>query len=115
MNARQFGARLKRLRTEAGMTQAQLAAKAGVALRTVSSLEQGLYEPVLSTFLALAGALGVDCLAFTKADDSEGNTPEKQSRGRPPKPKEEQEQQPKRPRGRPRKIAWRSQAGFSLT
>jgi transcriptional regulator with XRE-family HTH domain len=85
------------------MTQAQLAEKAGVALRTVSSLEQGLYEPVLSTFLALADALGVDCLAFTKPDESEGGMPEKQSRGRPPRRKEEQNPQPTRQRGRPRK------------
>src|SRR5262245_58422058 len=104
MDAQQFGGRLKRLRTAAGLTQQQLAENAGAALRTVSSLEQGLYAPVLSTLLALGDALGVDCLAFTKPDDSEGERPEKQGRGRPPK-RERATAPPKRPRGRPRKGA----------
>src|SRR5262249_25950604 len=102
MDAEQFGGGLKRLRPAAGLTEKELAERGGVALRTVSSLEQGLYEPVLSTLLALADALGVDCLAFTKEDDAEGEMLEKQGRGRPPK-QFEPLVLPKKPRGRPRK------------
>jgi transcriptional regulator with XRE-family HTH domain len=99
-----FANRLKRLRTAAGLTQQQLAEKAGVALRTVASLEQGVNEPVLSTLLALGDALGVNCLAFTQADEGEEAMPQKQGRGRPPKVKAaEAEREPKKPRGRPRK------------
>jgi putative transcriptional regulator len=88
-----FAYRLKGLREAAGLTQKQLAEKAGVALRTVSSLEQALYEPVWSTVLALAEALGVGVQAFVvQRDDQRG------SAVAPPPP-------PKRGRGRPRKDA----------
>jgi transcriptional regulator with XRE-family HTH domain len=99
-----FAVRLRSLRAAAGLTQQQLAEKAGVALRTVSSLEQGVNESVLSTLLALGDALGVNCLAFTQADEGEEAMPQKQGRGRPRKAKAaEAEREPKKPRGRPRK------------
>src|SRR5262245_47481737 len=65
-----FGGVLKELRTRARLTQKDLAEKAGVAQRTVSSLEQALYEPVWSTAVALAQALGVDIRAFLKGPSS---------------------------------------------
>jgi len=64
MDARQFGARLKELREQGQLTQAQLAEKAGLSQRAVSHWEQGLREPSWSNVLALGQALGVDCLAF---------------------------------------------------
>ncbi len=89
MHVTQFGGRLKELREATGMTQKQLAEKAGVGLRTVSSLEQALYEPVWSTVLALAHALDVEVQAFVvHEDDQVGHTPpepKKRGRGRPPK------------------------------
>ena len=62
-----FGPRLKELRTAAGLTQEQLADKAGVSLGTIRALEQCSYDPTWPTTQALARALGADCTAFTVA------------------------------------------------
>jgi putative transcriptional regulator len=84
-----FADRLKELREAAGLTQKQLAERADVALRTVSSLEQALYEPVWPTVLALAQALGVEVQAFVVRSGDPGqkhsvSPPQKRERGRPP-------------------------------
>jgi transcriptional regulator with XRE-family HTH domain len=98
-----FAARLKTLREAAGLTQKQLAEKAGVAQRTVSSLEQGLYEPVWSTVLALARALAVPVQAFVPEEDDQGEgqgattPPVKQGRGRPRKDIASTEEKPNKP------------------
>jgi putative transcriptional regulator len=84
-----FGGRLKAMRTGAGLTQQQLADRAGLSLRAVTQWERGVREPSWGNVLALASALGVDCTAFTQ----------------PPSP----EQPPIRP-GRPRKAAEPGQA-----
>src|SRR6476620_1914072 len=76
-----FGVRLKELRVQSGLTQKELAERAGVAQRTVSGLEQSAYEPVWSTVLKLAAALGVRLEEFLVESAS---TPEPR-RGRPPK------------------------------
>lgn len=65
MGAEHFAERLRELRMAAGLTQKDLADRAGVALRTVSALEQGLYDATFPTVLSLAEALGTDCQAFT--------------------------------------------------
>jgi transcriptional regulator with XRE-family HTH domain len=83
-----FSARLRELRSAAGLTQKDLAESAGVALRTVSSLEQGLYEPVWSTVLALAEALGVGVEAFAAAGAASPGGPAPSRRGRPRKREE---------------------------
>jgi transcriptional regulator with XRE-family HTH domain len=80
MGGTQFGARLKELRHAAGLTQKQLAEKAGLKYGAVRDLEQGLNGPTWETVLALGSALGVDCTAFTKK--AARRAPEK--RGRPP-------------------------------
>lgn len=84
-----FANRLKEFRAVRGLTQQQLADQAGVALRTVSGLEQNLYEPVWSTALALAGALGVPVQDFAPDNLGEENLsapdPVKRGRGRPRK------------------------------
>jgi DNA-binding XRE family transcriptional regulator len=75
-----FAGRLKELRAATGLTQQQLAEKAGVALRTVSSLEQGAYDATWPTVRALAQALGVTCMAF----DQKPAAVLEPRRGRPP-------------------------------
>ena len=56
-----FGPRLRRLRQDARLTQAELAERAGVSERTVSDLERGFYRtPRGDTAFLLAAALGLD-------------------------------------------------------
>src|SRR5947199_6997239 len=82
MSAKWFAARLKELREGAGLTQPQLADKAGLSKAGIADLEQARREPSWATAVALAEALAVDCTAFLEAP-----TPRPQTgRGRPPKP-----------------------------
>jgi transcriptional regulator with XRE-family HTH domain len=53
------GQRLKALRIEAALTQAELAEKAGVAVNTVAGLERDEREPHMTTVRKLAAAFGV--------------------------------------------------------
>jgi transcriptional regulator with XRE-family HTH domain len=76
----QFGLQLKQLRQAAGLTQPQLAAKAGLSKAGVADLEQGRNDPSWATVTKLAAALGVDCRAF-----QETPTVKPASRGRPRK------------------------------
>jgi transcriptional regulator with XRE-family HTH domain len=62
-----FAAKLKQLRAEAGLSQPQLAALAGMHRLGVAKLEQGLREPSWATVQALAEALDVDLTAFQDA------------------------------------------------
>jgi transcriptional regulator with XRE-family HTH domain len=78
-----FAARLKELRENAGLTQGQLAEKAGLSKGGIANLEQGIREPSWGTVQALAAALGVDCLAFTSPPADAGKVPS--PRGRPAK------------------------------
>ena len=59
-----FGLCLRELREAAGLSQAQLAERAGMHLHGVTKLEQGYREPSWATVLALAKALGVSTDAF---------------------------------------------------
>jgi len=59
-----FAAALKRLRQEAGLSQAALAERAGLNVFGVAKIEQGIREPGWGTVLKLAAALRVDCTAF---------------------------------------------------
>jgi transcriptional regulator with XRE-family HTH domain len=54
-----FGQRLRVLRTEAGLTQAQLAEKVGMQPTAVARLELGGREPGWQTVQKLAAALDV--------------------------------------------------------
>jgi transcriptional regulator with XRE-family HTH domain len=81
-----FANRLGNLRREAGLTQQQLAERAGIHKLTVAKLEQGIREPSWATVLVLANALEVNCLAFTEDGTLSGPT-QKRPRGRPPKAK----------------------------
>jgi transcriptional regulator with XRE-family HTH domain len=89
-----FGGRLKRLREAAGLTQGQMAERAGCNQFTVAKLEAGRQEPAWPLVLQLADALGVSTEEF-RAQQGEP-APEPPRRGRPPKPPEA----PKRRRGK---------------
>ena len=77
-----FAARLRELRERAGLTQAQLAERAGLHISAVTRFEQGWREPSLATAAELAKALGVKVDEFLKAA-AESAVP--RARGRPPK------------------------------
>ncbi|MCI0456762.1 MAG: helix-turn-helix domain-containing protein [Gemmataceae bacterium] len=64
-----FGSALKRLREAAGLSQMDLASRAGLNLFTVSKIEQGTRDPSWATACALAKALGVSLDAFVKEDE----------------------------------------------
>lgn len=56
-----FGEKVRKLRTEQKMTQAQLAAAAGISLRTVVSYEKGsCYPKNREMYRTLASVFGVD-------------------------------------------------------
>jgi len=60
MKARKaLAAAMKRLRGDAGLSQAALAERANLSTQHIAALEQGRKEPSLSTLDALSKALGV--------------------------------------------------------
>ncbi len=74
-----FAVRLKELRTKAGLTQQELAEKAGLHTMSVTKLELQSREPSWKTVEALATALGVECTAFSV----KAKKPAPVKRGRP--------------------------------
>ncbi len=54
-----FGQQLQRLRTNRGLTQEQLAVKAGLVRVYVTKLEQGEHDPTLTMLVRLAKALRI--------------------------------------------------------
>jgi transcriptional regulator with XRE-family HTH domain len=54
-----MGATVRRIRQAKGLSQAQLAERAGLSREYVNKIEAGRYDPPLSTINALAKALGV--------------------------------------------------------
>ncbi len=59
-----FAIKLKSLREAAGLTQRQLAERAGLHLGAIFKIEQGGREPAWATVQALVRALGVSCEEF---------------------------------------------------
>jgi uncharacterized protein len=57
------GALLRRARTRAGLSQAELAARAGVTQSVISAYESGHRQPALPTLSALIEAAGYDLVA----------------------------------------------------
>ena len=55
-----FGARVRERRSEVGVSQEELAHRAGLHRTYVSSVERGERNIALVNIVALAGALGVD-------------------------------------------------------
>jgi transcriptional regulator with XRE-family HTH domain len=78
-----FGERLRHLREGAGLTQQQLAERAGCHYMTISLLERGTQEPAWPLVLQLADTLGVSTEDFRSRGDVP--EPEPRSRGRPRK------------------------------
>ena len=94
-----FAGRLRELREEAAMTQAELAAKAGLTREGVAQLETGRRKPAWETVLALCGALGCSCEAFTRPPAERPSAgPGRPRKEAPPGPV------PRRLRGRPPKA-----------
>ena len=83
MKKGRFGMRVKELRQQAQLTQAQLAKRTGLATSSIADLEQGRREPSLSTALKLAQAFGVQVTAF----EAPAKSTKPAKRGRPRKGK----------------------------
>lgn len=60
---------LRELRLKAGLTQEQLAVKAGIPVGSLRNQEQGHRLPSWPTIVKLARALGVSTDAFTASDE----------------------------------------------
>ena len=56
--------RLKELRTQADLTQAELAARVGVSRKTINTIENAVFVPSTLVALKLARALGVSVEAL---------------------------------------------------
>ncbi len=105
MVERSFAEALKRLREAAGLSQPELAERAGMNRFGIAKLEQGVREPSWSTVLALAKALGVSLDTFRPDDDASGSQAQPKKAGRPRKPtpddpasKPKRTREPKAPR-----------------
>jgi len=72
-----FGATLKTLRERSGLSQSQLADKAGLSAGGIAQLETGRREPSWATVQAIAAALGVDCTAFSGQPEAKKPTKKK--------------------------------------
>jgi transcriptional regulator with XRE-family HTH domain len=79
-----FKENLRRLREQAGLTQTEMAKKAGVPFRSYQNWELGSREPRVQALSALAAALGV---SMDKLIDHPIAQAPKQPRGRPRKGK----------------------------
>jgi transcriptional regulator with XRE-family HTH domain len=101
MEATWFAPRLKELREAAGLTQPELADRAGMNRFGIAKLEQGVTKPSWDTVVALCKALGVSCDSFLQ----ESTSVLVPKRGRPPKAHAEPPAgpKPKRPRRSRRK------------
>jgi len=75
MSEQGFAARLKTLREWAGMSQAELAERAGMNRFGVAKLEQGVRGPSWATVQALARALGVGVEMFDDSRDAGAGKP----------------------------------------
>jgi transcriptional regulator with XRE-family HTH domain len=80
-----FAVRLKEQRERAGLTQQELADRAGMHRMGLVKLELGEREPAWATVQALCRALGVDCAVFmedTRAESGRSESAQKTSKGR---------------------------------
>jgi transcriptional regulator with XRE-family HTH domain len=84
MEATWFAGRLRELRADAGLTQKQLAEKAGLTRIGVAQIEGGTRSPSWDTVIALCKALTVDPGEFAKRPSLK----KKPRPGRPFKPNE---------------------------
>ena len=59
MSDARLGNRLKEVRAEQGLTQAELAVKVRVSRKTINTVENGVFTPSTTLALTLARALGL--------------------------------------------------------
>lgn len=66
----ELGNRLKDYRTEAGLTQAELADRVGVSRKTINTIENRVFTPSATLALKVARALGrpVESIFFLEDD-----------------------------------------------
>jgi transcriptional regulator with XRE-family HTH domain len=72
-----FAEKLRELRDAAGLSEAKLAAAAGLPFGTVHTYALGLRKPSFAAVVKIAKALGVDCTAFAECEDVTGEEEEK--------------------------------------
>jgi transcriptional regulator with XRE-family HTH domain len=65
-----FGARLREMRIERGLTQPDLAGRVGTSASNISDLERGIKVPTLTTIARLARALECNVTDLVKTLDS---------------------------------------------
>lgn len=65
-----LGVRVRSLRMAAGITQEQLAEKAGLSMKHLGELERGRSNPTLSSLQALANGLGVSVATLFDYEDA---------------------------------------------
>jgi len=63
----EFAGTIKKLRTEKGLTQKQVAVKVGTKQQVISKLENGVDDIKLSTFFKIANVLHMDLEKFVHA------------------------------------------------
>jgi transcriptional regulator with XRE-family HTH domain len=73
----EFSDMLQKFREGKGMTQAELAKRAGVSIRTIQSWEQGHRAPVSPDFFRVIKALGVSADDFASASIGKRSTKRK--------------------------------------
>src|SRR3954467_2841937 len=64
-----FGARLREMRIERGLTQPDLAGRVGTSASNISDLERGIKVPTLTTIARLAHALSCNVTELVKVLD----------------------------------------------
>jgi transcriptional regulator with XRE-family HTH domain len=79
-----FGDKLRELRELAGLSQAALAEKAELSIRSIQNWEQGHRGPSAAAIFSLAKALGVSAEKLL-GEVAKGGKPPKKPRGRPKK------------------------------
>lgn len=67
----EFAERLQKLRSDAGLSQSELASRAGVSLDSLRNWEQGRVLPRIDTAAKLARALGVSVDALVENGGTE--------------------------------------------
>jgi transcriptional regulator with XRE-family HTH domain len=77
-----FGKRLQALRAEAGLSQSQLAARAGLSIDSFRNWEQDRVLPRIDTATRLARALGVSLDEFAVDENGETQEPAPATKGR---------------------------------
>ena len=68
------GERIKRIRTDRGVTQRELAKAVGTTYQNISQYERGLRQPKVETLLAIARHLNVPITDFISFDEAAAMT-----------------------------------------